>query len=271
MDNARMARRMILVVLFALLSQGVGAQQAKQAATPARLRILTYNIHHGEGADKKLDLVRIAKVIKSTDPDLVALQEVDRRTTRTLDVDQAAKLGELTGMHACFAQAMDFQGGGYGEAILSKQKPIANRTFPLPADKGFEPRALGEARIKLGDSTVVFYATHLDHTRDSKQRLMQIKEIDRVAAQEKEPLVILAGDLNAQPGSAEIETLLKSWKDATARPDLKTFPADKPRIKIDYVMYRPRDRIRVVEAQVIEEKVASDHAPVLVEFEVAPQ
>ena len=98
--------------------------------------------------------------------------------------------------------------------------------------------------------------------------MIQIKEIQRVAAEEKEPLVILAGDLNAQPGSSEIDTLLKSWKDATARPELKTFPADRPRIKIDYVMYRPTERIKVIEAQVIEEKVASDHAPVLVVFEI---
>jgi endonuclease/exonuclease/phosphatase family metal-dependent hydrolase len=262
-----MIGRMIAALLLASLAPVSIAQEAKKPA-PARLRVLTYNIHHGEGADNKLDLERIAKVIKSTDPDLVALQEVDRRTTRTLDVDQAAKLGELTGMHAYFAKAMDFQGGGYGDAILSKQKPLATRTFPLPADKGFEPRALGEARIQIGDTTIVFYATHLDHTRDSKQRLMQIKEIEKVAAQEKEPLVLLAGDLNAQPASAEIETLLKSWKDATARPDLKTFPADKPRIKIDYVLYRPTDRIKVIEAQVIEEKVASDHAPLLVVFEI---
>ena len=268
-----MIPRLILVLLFAVAPSAVDAQEAKNvaaAAAPVRLRVLTYNIHHGEGTDKKLDLERIARVIKSTDPDLVALQEVDRQTRRTLDADQAAKLGELTGMHAYFAKAMEYQGGGYGEAILTKQKPEANRTFPLPADKGFEPRAMGEARVKIGDSTVVFYATHLDHTRDPKQRLMQIKEIQRVSAEEKEPLVILAGDLNAQPGSTEIETLLKSWKDATGRPELKTFPAEKPRIKIDYVMYRPTERIKVIEAQVIDEKVASDHAPVLVVLEIAP-
>src|SRR5688500_15729954 len=263
-----MIQRLILLLSFAAASCAATAQEAKKPAAPLRLRVLTYNIHHGEGTDKKLDLERIAKVIKSTDPDLVALQEVDRQTRRTMDVDQAAKLGELTGMHAYFAKAMDYQGGGYGDAILAKQKPEANRTFPLPADKGFEPRAMGEARVKIGDSTVVFYATHLDHTRDPKQRMIQIKEIQRVAAEEKEPLVILAGDLNAQPGSSEIDTLLKSWKDATARPELKTFPADRPRIKIDYVMYRPTERIKVIEAQVIEEKVASDHAPVLVVFEI---
>ncbi|MEX2025646.1 MAG: endonuclease/exonuclease/phosphatase family protein, partial [Pirellulaceae bacterium] len=62
-----------------------------------QLRVLTYNIHHGEGIDGKLDLPRIARVIESVDPDLVALQEVDRRVERTGSVDQPAELARLTG------------------------------------------------------------------------------------------------------------------------------------------------------------------------------
>ncbi len=56
-----------------------------------QLRILTYNIHHGEGTDGRFDLARIAGVINGQRPDLVALQEVDRRTTRASGVDQAAE------------------------------------------------------------------------------------------------------------------------------------------------------------------------------------
>ena len=53
------------------------------------LRVLTYNIHHGRGTDGQIDLERIAEVILSTRPDLVALQEVDRRTGRSNNADQA--------------------------------------------------------------------------------------------------------------------------------------------------------------------------------------
>ena len=259
----------MLALLFA--ASAAVAQEAKEKRAPVRLRVLTYNIHHAEGNDKKLDLARIAKLIKDADPDLVALQEVDDRTARTQSVDQAKKLGELTGMHAYFAKAMDYGGGAYGCAILSKRKPEATRSFPLPADKGHEPRVLGEARLTLSDGgpTIVFYSTHLDHTRDAKQRTRQVADIERVAAGEKEPLVILAGDLNAQPGSPVIESLSKNWRDATPHPSLKTFPAEAPRVKIDYVLYRTTPRIKVIEATVLDEKVASDHAPVLVVLEIS--
>ena len=64
------------------------------------MRILTYNIHHGEGLDGRIDLPRIAAVIAAQRPDLVALQEVDRNARRSGGVDQAAELGRLTGLQA---------------------------------------------------------------------------------------------------------------------------------------------------------------------------
>src|SRR5687768_15481548 len=76
---------------------------------PLRLRVLTYNIHHGEGVDGRLDLERIARVITAEEPDLVALQEVDVKTRRTGGVDQAAELARLTGMHFAFGKAIDYE------------------------------------------------------------------------------------------------------------------------------------------------------------------
>lgn len=87
---------------------------------PWRIRVLTYNIHHGEGLDGKVDLGRIAQVIQQAAPDVVALQEVDLGTERTGRVDQAAELGRLTGLHAVFGKAFDYSGGRYGAALLSR-------------------------------------------------------------------------------------------------------------------------------------------------------
>src|SRR4051794_910403 len=85
---------------------------------PLRPRVLTYNIHHGEGTDGRLDLGRIAGVIKSCQADVVGLQEVDQATERSGGVDQAATLSELTGLHATFGKAIDYRGGAYGLAVL---------------------------------------------------------------------------------------------------------------------------------------------------------
>ena len=64
-----------------------------QAAESRRVRVLTYNIHHGEGVDGKIDLARIAAVIQRSSADVVALQEVDQATGRSNGIDQAAELG----------------------------------------------------------------------------------------------------------------------------------------------------------------------------------
>ena len=79
------------------------------AAEPLQLRVLSYNIHHGAGIDGKLDLPRIAGVITAVNPDLVALQEVDRKTRRTKQQDQPAMLAKLTGMKILFERNIDFQ------------------------------------------------------------------------------------------------------------------------------------------------------------------
>lgn len=68
-------------LLCLLIGMGVTLSTFGQE-TPV-LRLLTYNIHHAEGLDGKVDYDRIARVIRDTKADLVALQEVDIQTQRT--------------------------------------------------------------------------------------------------------------------------------------------------------------------------------------------
>ena len=108
-----------VVTLITWLACAAFAGEVPPAA-PASLRVLTYNIHIGKGLDGKLDLERIARVIRDSKADVVALQEVDVKTRRTENVDQAAELARLTNMHVHFGKAMDHDGGAYGVAILSR-------------------------------------------------------------------------------------------------------------------------------------------------------
>ena len=82
------------------------------------ITVLSYNIHHGAGMDTILNLERIARVIKSESPDIVALQEVDINTERTGKVNQIEVLGKLTNMNFAFGKSIDLLGGQYGNAIL---------------------------------------------------------------------------------------------------------------------------------------------------------
>jgi endonuclease/exonuclease/phosphatase family metal-dependent hydrolase len=227
------------------------------AQDPPQLRVLTYNIHHGQGADGKFDLERLAKIIVALQPDLVALQEVDRKTKRAGGVDQAAELGKLTGMHVEFGKALDFSGGEYGEAILTRVKPDEVKVYALPHDQGSEPRAALAVRLKPGEDLpeLLFVGTHLCHQREAN-RVAQAKEINRLFSVQNIPPCLLAGDLNARAASETMKEFGKQWKDTLT--DLST---------IDYILVRKSDPWLVIETTVIDDRVASDHLPVLVVLE----
>lgn len=266
--------RLIAVVLCVCTLTACSTVPEPAPEPPLRLRVLSYNIHHGRGADGKIDLQRLAEVIKRAKPDLVALQEVDVKTKRSGDVDQAAKLGELTGMHQHFAEAMPYQGGGYGNVILTKvSHDLAYLgTVPLSARPGQEPRSLavGELLVWGEDNIpVTFAGTHLCHL-SSEARLAQIDEIWEDLFMNPGQVYVFAGDFNFTPNSDEYKKVIDAGfiDTAAAFGDPKqTYPSDTPRIRIDYVFVRPADRWRVIDVQVLDEPVASDHAPLLVELE----
>jgi endonuclease/exonuclease/phosphatase family metal-dependent hydrolase len=266
-----LAKPLLLAVLALCLSLAPRAS----AQDALRLRVLTYNIHHGEGTDGRLDLARIARVIAAQNPDLVALQEVDVKTQRTGGVDQPAELARLTGMHAAFGRGIDFQGGEYGNAVLSRFPITATKVHSLPVKEGEERRCALVVIVRPWEGRpqapgeVTFVGTHLNH-RDEAERIREADEINRllVSNADNRP-TILAGDLNAQPHSEAMKRFLPHWKDAAAEASAgnaeaaMTFPAAKPVRRIDYVLLRPAGAWRVIETKVVAEPVASDHRPVL--------
>jgi len=248
-----------------------GLAVALPAADPpggTSLRVLCYNIHHGEGTDGKIDLPRQARVIADAKPDLVALQEVDNRCRRSGKVDQIAELARLTGLHGRFGKQIDFEGGEYGQAVLSRF-PLDELTVHwLPGKPDRERRIAVEARVKVGGGEVSFVGTHLHHQRGDF-REQQAAKLNELFGKAERP-VVLAGDLNAEPDAEPLDVLREKWTVATARRSLLTYPAVKPAAQIDYVLCRPGKRFRVVEAKVIDETVASDHRPVLAVVELVP-
>jgi endonuclease/exonuclease/phosphatase family metal-dependent hydrolase len=235
-------------------------------SSTTRLTVLTYNIHHAEGMDKKLDLPRIARVIGDK-ADLVALQEVDNGTTRTNRVDQTATLGKPLKMNSAFGKAMDHLGGQYGNAVLSRSKIKQQRTIPLPFSGGqHEPRCALVTRVGTKAGDVLFVSTHLDHLNEPNDRATQMREIVAQLQGEKLP-IILAGDFNCRPGSEPLQLLDQSWLRATD--DSPSIPVVNPRSKIDHVFVRPAKRWKVIETHVIDEQVASDHRPVVVTLELS--
>ncbi|RLD81197.1 MAG: hypothetical protein DRJ10_06455 [Bacteroidetes bacterium] len=254
---------LILVLFFFINASG----QINSKKT-LRVRVLTYNILHGATLKNDFDLNRIAKVIDSLKPDIVALQEVDFKTNRAKKLDLMTELAYLTGLSPLFGRAMYYDDGEYGEGILSAFSFVQTKRNLLPYTQNHEPRAALEVLIELstGD-TIRFIGTHLDHTKNPMVRLNQCAEINKLYEENDYPS-ILVGDLNAEPGSEEINLLKTIWDDAAAKNSAATYPSENPRIRIDYIMFKPAHRWKVLEYKIIQDKIVSDHCAVFVELEL---
>jgi len=243
-----------------LLIATVTAAAAQQSDT---VRVLTYNIHHGEGMDSVLDLDRIAQLISDVSPDLVALQEVDSATLRTGAVDQAAELGRLTGLEAVFGAFMPYRGGAYGMALLSRWPVESVENLRLP--DGEEPRSALSAVVASPRTGRQLRFVGIHFYRTDAERLAQARSLAEQIETEPRP-TILAGDFNSRPGSEVMQYLAESWLVIAKGEDSFTFPSWAPDHEIDFVLIRPEESFRVLSERLLDEPVASDHRAALVEL-----
>lgn len=240
---------------------------------PITLRIMTYNVHHGAGMDDAIDLERIAAVIRTHDPDLVSLQEVDRGVERTARVDQPEELARLTGMNVVFERNIEHQGGDYGNAVLTRHPVVSCHNHPLPQLRPGEQRGLLEVVVIVAGNRLTFFSTHFDYRPDDAERWASVAMLEELLLDQDRGTVILAGDLNDMPGSRVIERITASLHDSHGPgPGTGfTYPADDPRRRIDYILYRSREELACIREQVIDEPVASDHRPCLATFTWHPR
>lgn len=237
------------------------------AAAPVTLRVMSYNIHHGEGLDGKLDLERIARVIRESRADVVGLQEVDRGVARTQKRDLPAELAKLTGMQVAFAKNIAHQGGDYGTAVLSRFPITRADHFPLKMIGQGEQRGLQQVRLDVRGREVFFLNTHLDHRREPAEREHSAGEIRTLVAAAGDTPLILVGDLNARPESTAIGILRQFLTDAwsvVGRGPGYTIPVKKPTQRIDYIWVTAAT-IEPVSMEVLHSE-ASDHLPIVAEL-----
>lgn len=241
----------------------VQSDRVHQTAAVDTIRIVAYNIHHGAGMDEKLDLPRIANIISSLRPDLVALQEVDHSVERTGFIDQATVLGELTGLAPAFGEFMPYQGGRYGMAVLSRWPVVRVRNHRLP--DGEEPRSALAVRVRSPTTNRELEFVGIHFYRTAAERLSQAARVKDVYQSEATP-VVLAGDFNSRPGSEVLALLGSTWHFIDKGADSFTFPSTAPDHEIDYVAYRPASNFVVASQRLLDQPVASDHRPLFVEL-----
>lgn len=220
-------------------------------------RILTYNIRNCIGMDGNIDFDRIASVIKAINPHVVALQEVDSVTYRMDGADVLKILAEKTKMYYKYGPAISFQGGKYGNGVLSTEKPLSYSYIPLPGRQ--ERRSL----LMVEFEDFILYGTHLNN-RFAGDRHGSVLIIDYEAQGSEKP-VILAGDINDTPGTKTLNLLSENWVQLSGN-DF-TVRSDKPSRCIDYIFGLSIEGVHyeVLQQVVVNEPVASDHLPVFVD------
>lgn len=261
----------LLLVLFSVSCTGIKKNIQSEIPT---LRVLNYNIHHANppGEATKIDIQAIANEINAVNPHIVALQEVDVFTGRSgKELHQAEELGKLTGMNAYFFKSIDYDGGEYGLAILSKLPVTSTELIRLPTAEGTrgEPRILAVTEININGKQLIFACTHLDAQRNDTNRMLQINEIDKYFSTKPTAVpVIIAGDFNATPDSEVIKVLDKRFTRTCTGADCAfTIPQINPTKTIDFIAYKPVESLNVVEHRVISSATyASDHLPVFAVF-----
>ena len=238
------------------------------------VRVLVYNIHAGKDAAGRGNLEDVAALVKSTDADVVLLQEVDRGTQRSGNVDQVQVLMDRTEFGGAFGRTLDYDGGEYGIAALSEDGFSYSDTMSLPvsppqarAGGSHEPRGVlvTIVRTRLGRWQAL--NTHLDASAGDEYRQQEADRIGELLRERRAiglPIVV-GGDFNATPDSAVVKKLLGfGLRDAWAecgQGDGFTFPAAKPIKRIDYLFLT--GALTCSAAQVLDTTI-SDHRPLLV-------
>ncbi|KFD23073.1 endonuclease/exonuclease/phosphatase family protein [Yokenella regensburgei] len=255
-------------------------------AEAPQLKVVTYNM----AAARVGELSEVAKAIKSLNADLISLNEVDVNTERSGKVDQVNELAKLTGMHGAFGKAIDFEGGQYGVAILSKYPVEKQQVFKLPSGDG-EQRVLLMVQVRKPGlaEPVLFMTTHLDWQENPALRQQQIREINSISIGSTDSDVseiasrikILAGDFNDVEGSVVLNELQRYWNPVLVQgKDMRTWPAANPALDLDHLFTFKGQRWAVESLTVpnqspewnnINWPATSDHVPVVAELKLTEQ
>jgi endonuclease/exonuclease/phosphatase family metal-dependent hydrolase len=265
-------RRRALAGLLALaLGLSTSCVRPPSSPTPREVRVLVYNVHAGKDAAGADNLARVADLVRETRADIALLQEVDRSTRRSGQVDQPDLLARRTGFAVAFGKTLDYDGGEYGITVLSRW-PIAQETLirlrveppQRRAGGSYEPRGAQRVVVRTPAGDLVVINTHLDASREDHYRRQEIRQVIDLA-RDAGPLVLVGGDFNSTPES-EVQADARSGglRDAwllCGRGDGLTYPAGTPTKRIDYLYLT--GTATCTRAEVVE-TTASDHRPLLV-------
>ena len=245
-----------------------------------QMRLLLYNIRYAVGGGASMHvplpgagyvlgnvnvLPEITDFVKSVDPDIVGLIEVDTGSIRSRKVNQAEEIAAALGMNTSYETK-------YGSKSLNQILPIVRKqgnafmAAPRVHGEKFHYFDTGIKRLII-ELEMQDYAVFLVHLSVKyRHRHLQLRRLYDLIKETDKP-VIVAGDLNTFWGENEIYLFMEAAGLTSANVDsIPTYPSRAPRKELDFVLYQ--DGINVTGFEVPQVR-HSDHLPIVCDFEVA--
>lgn len=229
-----------------------------QAAVPTRVRVATWNI----SAARVSSLAEVQEVLAALDADVVVLQELDVGVRRTGGVDQPRVLAQALGHAHAFAASVEFDGGDFGLAVLSRLPFAAVQRIGLDSQGGYEPRIALDVSVCAGARALRIIDVHADFFPEANT--LNLIGLAAAVGSTLGTSTIIAGDLNATEQSPGVQALLEgtgtidvlqAWDPGPTRGD----------VRIDYVLASPALASEVQQAARVQTD-ASDHLPLWVDL-----
>lgn len=236
---------LLFLTLLTILSVPARAHNylaEKPVASAPEMTFATWNIM----ASRLNQTSRLADAIPALQSDIIALQEVDFNTQRSArnagtvkPVNQAEMLAKAGKMHYAECPSIDFDGGKYGTALLSRWKIDKTEQVKLSNIEGREQRTACVNYITVPGmpAPLAVIITHPDQERDNTLRLKQIRELMALVDKTgKNAIPVLMGDLNLVPASPEYRELRYQMNDTLPTEGDFTYPSWNPNRRIDYIL-----------------------------------
>ncbi|MCT4602331.1 MAG: endonuclease/exonuclease/phosphatase family protein [Marinifilum sp.] len=259
----------IILVAFCLSICIFYACDQKQSS---QLKIISYNIKHGEGMDQILDLSRSAEIIKAQAPNLCGLQEIDDFCLRSDSVGQTDYLAQKTNMAGTFGKFMNLEGGEYGMATLVANPLVSTKLLQLP-DGIYEPRSSIIHEVEVTKAcTIIFVNVHFDWIESNEgesSRLNQAKALIQYL-DTIDKAIIICGDFNCTPTSPTMQYFNERGFELMNKGEDNLSFQGPGKAELDHVIYRSNSKVKIKGKNImlLHEPVVSDHRPLVANVEL---
>jgi len=240
---------------------------ASQPRRPVDIKIMSFNIRHGESMQGESNLMDVLKIIKENSPDLVAIQAIDSLVGDGKIQFQLRQLAIQTGMHYAYGVADRSENGTQGVGLLSVWPFEKTQGINLPTTRGADPKLLLCGLIRQSRNlTFRFCNSRLEYA-SMMDRALQAAYINQMLGGSIQP-VVLGMDMGARPNEQSYFSFRKRWQDAAQGSQLETWNEGLPGDRLDYIFVLLNNKVRVKDYKVIRNyPQVSDHYPILATVE----